>query len=430
MKLKEIFKYRVVKVENMSLTKQLVCVTLVALLVSLVMLGIILPSILKPFYENNVYSHLSQPASYIRPETNKMGEDIAFIIITKGGAVYTSSNLSEIVPGVEYDEILNYAKDQKGKFRIGKNVYYYYWGSYEGAKNLIITDTRQIISEENNLLEIILPTLIATISITVMLLFTWSQYILSKIKKLDKRTKAIITGEKVEGKEFIIDDELSELNNTIEKVDLELKEKEEYKNMMFQNLSHELKTPISVIQSYIEGIQDGVVEEKEAVKIISEETKNLYSQVNTILQINKIDYMKDSKKYLNSKVKLDDIISETVEKHKLIRPDIKYIVTYENSKEFVGTYDMWKAVFDNILGNFIRYAKHEIKISINENKVTLENDGEKLDENMLEKIFLPYVKGKGGQSGLGLSIVKKTVNIFGYDIKAKNTQSGIMFEIK
>lgn len=430
MKLKEIFKYKIVKVENMSLTKQLVCVTLVALLISLIMLGIILPSVLKPFYENNVYMHLSQPASYIKPETNKMGEDIAFIIITKSGAIYTSNNLSEMVKDVSYDEILNYAKDQKGKFRVGKNVYYYYWGTRDGAKNLILTDTRQIISEENSLLEIILPTLIATITITIMLLFTWSHYVLSKIKKLDRRTKAIVTGEKVEGREFIIDDELNELNNTIEKVDRELKEKEEYKNMMFQNLSHELKTPISVIQSYIEGIADGVVEEKEAVKIISEETKNLYNQVNTILQINKIDYMKDSKKYLDSKVDVTQVIEETIEKHKLIRSDIKFEVICDNAKDFVGTYDMWKAVFDNILGNFIRYAKREVKIKVKENEITLENDGEKLPENMLDKIFLPYVKGKGGQSGLGLSIVKKTVNIFGYDIKAKNIENGVIFEIK
>lgn len=430
MKLKKMCKYKIVKVENMSLTKQLVFVTLVALIISLIMLGIILPAILKPFYENNVYSHLSQPASYIKPETNKMGEDIAFIIITKSGAVYTSSNLSEIVKDVDYEEILDMATEQKGKFRVGKNIYYYYWGSRDGANNLILTDTRQIISEENSLLEIILPTLIATITITIMILFIWSQYVLSKIKKLEKRTKAIVTGEKVEGREFIIDDELNALNNTIEQVDRELKEKEEYKNMMFQNLSHELKTPISVIQSYIEGISDGVVEETEAVKIISEETKNLYSQVNTILQINKIDYMKDSKKYLDSKVDVTKVIDETVEKHKLIRQDIKFDIIYENANEFVGTYDMWKAVFDNILGNFIRYAKSEVKIKVKENTITLENDGEKLAENMLDKIFLPYVKGKGGQSGLGLSIVKKTVNIFGYDVKAKNTDTGIMFEIK
>lgn len=46
--------------------------------------------------------------------------------------------------------------------------------------------------------------------------------------------------------------------------------------------------------------------------------------------------------------------------------------------------------------------------SINKEKRTvIENDGEKIKEDMTEKIFLPYVKGDNGQSGLGLSIVKK-----------------------
>ena len=48
---------------------------------------------------------------------------------------------------------------------------------------------------------------------------------------------------------------------------------------------------------------------------------------------------------------------------------------------------------------------------------------------MIEKIFLPYVKGNKGQSGLGLSIVKKTVNVFGYDITAKNIDKGVRFII-
>ncbi|MBR6641469.1 MAG: hypothetical protein IKL08_04675, partial [Clostridia bacterium] len=68
---------KIKKIENMSLSKQLVLITLVALLICLVTMGIILPSILKPYYEMNIYEHLEQPAKYIEPGTNKMGEDIA-----------------------------------------------------------------------------------------------------------------------------------------------------------------------------------------------------------------------------------------------------------------------------------------------------------------------------------------------------------------
>ena len=426
-------KYRIKKVENMSLSKQLVWVTLVALAICLIILGVVLPKVLKPFYEFSIYEHLKQPSTYIEPSTGKMGEDIAFIIITRSGAIYTSDNLNNMLPNLDYNEILNLASNKKGKFEYNKEEYYYLWGERNGARNLIIADDSSIKSQEKNLLGIILPTMIATIAVTITLLFAWSQYVLGKIKKLEKKTKSLITGEKVEGKEFIIDDELNELNSTIEQVDKELKEKEEYKNMMFQNLSHELKTPISVIQSYVEGVNDGVVDSNEALKVIEEEAKSLSNQVKTILQINKIDYLKDSKKYLESKTDLSKVILNSVEKHKLIRSDIDFVVDFNSNNKssmFVGTEDMWNSVIDNILGNFIRYAHSKISIYIYDKTIILENDGKQLKEDMLTKIFLPYVKGDKGQSGLGLSIVKKTVNIFGYDITAQNIDNGVRFVIK
>ena len=422
------------KIKNMNLSKQLIIVTLVALAISSIILGVILPSVLKPYYERSVYNYLSQPSRFIEPNTNKMGDDFAFIIITKSGATYTSNNLNKIVKDISTNDIIEKASELSGKFESNGDIYYYVWGeTRNGQRNLIITDNTQIKEQENSLLSIIFPTMIATIAITILVLVTWSQYILKKIKKIDKKTKGLITGEKIEGNEFKIDDELNELSNTIDEVDRALKEKDEYKNMMFQNLSHELKTPISVIQSYVEGIEDEVVDKDEAIKIIKEETMSLSNQVKTILQINKIDYLKDSKKYENSKTEVNAIINDVVEKQKLIRPDVDFVISLDRDSKkttFVGTEDMWRAVFDNILGNFIRYAKKKITITVKNNEITLTNDGEKLNDDMKEKIFLPYVKGKGGQSGLGLSIVKKTVNLFGYDIKADNTRDGVEFKIK
>ncbi len=428
------FKYRIKKVENMSLNKQLVYVTLVALLICLVIMGILLPRFLKPFYEYSIYEYLKQPSKYIDPSTNKMGEDIAFIIITRSGAIYTSDNLNKLLQNLGYKEILNYASESetKGKFEYNDVTYYYLWGENNGAKNLILTDDSSIKSQERSLTRIIVPTMIATITVTVALLFTWSQYVLGKIKKLERKTKSLITGEKVEGREFIIDDELNELNSTIEQVDKQLKQKEEYKNMMFQNLSHELKTPISVIQSYIEGVNDGVVDKEDALKIIEEETSTLSRQVQTILHINKIDYMKSNKEYKDSRVNIDSIILDSAEKHKLIRTDIEFVTNLNNDKysnEFRGTEELWTSVVDNILGNFVRYANKQIRITVDNGTIVFQNDGEKIKEEMLDRIFLPYVKGNKGQTGLGLSIVKKTVNVFGYDITAENMDDGVRFVI-
>lgn len=77
----------------------------------------------------------------------------------------------------------------------------------------------------------------------------------------------------------------------------------------------------------------------------------------------------------------------------------------------------------------MRYAKTEIKITLKQNRIVLFNDGEKIDEDFLDVIFTPYRKGIKGEYGLGLSIVKKTLNIINYDIKIKNNKKGVSFII-
>ena len=91
---------------------------------------------------------------------------------------------------------------------------------------------------------------------------------------------------------------------------------------------------------------------------------------------------------------------------------------------------MWEAIIDNLLNNFVRYANETIKITIKNNKIILYNDGPNIDPNILNDIFTPYKKGVKGQFGLGLSIVKKTIMLLGYEISVHNEKKGISFIIK
>ena len=75
------------------------------------------------------------------------------------------------------------------------------------------------------------------------------------------------------------------------------------------------------------------------------------------------------------------------------------------------------------------YAKEKIKIVVKNNKIILYNDGENIDENILNNIFTPYEKGVNGVFGLGLSIVKKTLRLLNYDINIENVKNGVKFII-
>ena len=125
-------------------------------------------------------------------------------------------------------------------------------------------------------------------------------------------------------------------------------------------------------------------------------------------------------------------VQTAVDKFKLSNKDIEFVIDI-NKKEtiFNGSEEMWEAIIDNILSNFVRYAKKKIKITIKNKKIILYNDGPNIDENIINNIFTPYEKGINGVFGFGLSIVKNTLQILEYDIYIENKkEEGVYFIIK
>ena len=211
---------------------------------------------------------------------------------------------------------------------------------------------------------------------------------------------------------------------------LSLKEQEEYKNSMYQNISHDFKTPLTVIKSYVEAVEDGVEDKDKALAVIKEQTDKLEKKVYSLLYLNKLEYLKETKKdTYKDDVDIKEVITSSVEKFKHQRNDVTFTVKMDESK-FTGTFDLWETIIDNILNNFMRYAKKEIRITVKGNKITLFNDGPNIDENLKEDLFNPFRKGIKGQFGLGLSIVKKTLILLNYDISIENNKNGVSFVIK
>ncbi|MBQ9011511.1 MAG: ATP-binding protein [Bacilli bacterium] len=141
--------------------------------------------------------------------------------------------------------------------------------------------------------------------------------------------------------------------------------------------------------------------------------------------------MKDTDNYKKETINIVDILTDASSKFKLTRPDIKWQINITDKKTiFKGSYDMWEAIVDNILSNFMRYAEKEIKITVKGHQIIFYNDGPNIDEAIVNEIFSPYRKGMKGQFGLGLSIVRQTVSLLGYDINVRNEKKGISFIIK
>lgn len=407
-------------IKNLNLKKQLGYLVLISLVLSLISLVVILPKLLTPFYENNIYNLLSQPLSYQDKNTN----NIVFIVKNNNG-VYVSSDFNKMIDEKYVDNILLVATNSKGKFNIDNNTYYY----TKNDKVISITDDSYIKNLEDNLRRIILPLVSITIFIITLVLVIWNNHIVNKITKIQEKVNNLNNNNYTHSYNFTINDELNSLINSVEYMRCEINTKEEYKNDMYQSLSHELKTPITVISSYVEAANDKIITYEDAVKTIGDEIKTLSDDVNKILELNKINYLKDTMKSYEI-IDITELLNEIITKYKIQRPDVNFLLDIKKINKVRGTYDTWRIIIDNLLSNFIRYADKNIKITFKRNKMMFYNDGEAIPDNLIRDVFTKYKMGIKGNFGLGLSIVKNSLELYGYKIKVENKDNGVLFIIE
>lgn len=416
--------------KKISLKAQLILVTIVSILVSLLFIVLILPNLLKPFYEKNIYEILEQPLQYIKSNDEDITGGTAYLVCDFTGRVYVSNNFNKILKNTDLTTVMNNITKSYGKFKVDGNTFYYNTNQYNGQFFVTICDNSYILEQDASLSRIVLPSIAIVAIIILAILLLYSNFIVKKIEGIKRKIDNIDNDEFKHNEEFKIDDELNSLVKSIEKTRVNLKEKEEYKNKIFQTMSHELKTPIMVISSHIEAIEDNVIEKDKALEVIKDEAYNLTQRVSLMLQLNKINYLKSSDKFKIKKIGLKTILEEIVEKLKVVKTGINFVLEIDVDAKYNGDEENWKIVFNNILTNFIRYVNREIKIIVKDGRIELYNDGEKIEEEILDKIFDTYTTGVNGKTGLGLAIVKQTLGLFGYSINAKNLDNGVMFIIE
>ena len=247
------------------------------------------------------------------------------------------------------------------------------------------------------------------------------------VKRLNKLSRFVTEMPEEDYKIAYIDegnDEIYRLSLQIEGMRQRILQDETTKQTMLQNVSHDLKTPIAVIRSYTEAIEDGV-EELDATKIILEQCEKLEKKVKNFIQFNRLEYLDCD---INEPVKIKDIIEKIVEAHKHIT-HVEIIMDLDDTI-FYGKYENYYTVCENIIENSVRYAKGIIRINLNNGVLTVYNDGKHIDEKFIKEGFKPYEKGSEGKFGLGMSIVCRTLDIFGMKLVVKNEDVGVTFTIK
>ena len=419
--------------KNLNLSKQLLLIVILIFSVIVLALGYLLPSVLVPVYENNIYNILKQPLDLMNDSdfnNYEFDSDVAYLYVTNDGKIIQSTNLFKVIK-ISSKQIINRIDGTYGKFSYYGKTYYYTSETDNYVTKIALTNDNYIIKIKEEIINTIFPVLIFTLLIIIGLVLLWSQLLIKRVEHLKEKVDNLDNDNYKNKFNYYFNDELYSLSNSIDSMKETLKRQDEYKNQMYQNISHDFKTPITVIKSYIEGIEDGIETKEEGLKVIKEQINKLELKVHSLLYLNKLNYIKDLDNIKKETTDVSRVIIESVEKFKLQTPNVKWDVNLQDKKcIYRGTFDMWEAIIDNLLNNFVRYADKSIKITIKNNKIILYNDGPNIDPNILNDIFTPYKKGVKGQFGLGLSIVKKTIMLLGYEISVHNEKKGISFTIK
>ena len=415
---------------KVKLGQQLLVLVGIAFVLLFTSLGVVLPQMLIPFAESNIYSYLSEPLKIMDSDVDKLllDTEVAYIYVVDEKTAY-SDNLNEVIDVTNVKDLLSKITNTYGKFIYNHKTYYYYTIKDDGIIKIALTNNKYIEQTKAAVLSVIFPIVLGTFLLIGLILVLWSTLVVKKIGKLKDKIDNIDNSDYNHNIDFEQDDEIRSLALAIEDMRLSLINQEEYRNQMYQNISHDFKTPLTVIKSYVEAVEDEVEDEKTALSVIKQQTNKLEQKVRSLLYLNKLDYLKNTKNVNIELVDMKKIINEEVEKFKFHRKDINFIVEVDDKSKYYGTVEHWETILDNLLSNFMRYTHTTIKIIAKQNKLILYNDGDNIDSDFLEGIFTPFRKGIKGEFGLGLSIVKKTLNIMNYNIVIKNEKKGVSFII-
>lgn len=413
-----------------KLSRQLLLIIVLAFIIIVVSCGIILPKTLQPVYEKNLYGYLRQPLELVEEtKYNPISEKIGYVYIYNND-IFTSENIDSLIK-IDKNDLVKIFTSDYGKFT-NNNMNYYYYSDVDkdGVKRVVLTDDTYIERARKDVINSIFPVVIVTLIVVAFLLIFWGSFVVRRIVKLKNKVDHIEDDNYDHKILSYNDDEIKTLEMALEDMRINLKNQEEYRNHMYQNISHDFKTPLTVIKSYIEAVDDEVEDVDKALPIIKQQVDNLEYKVHSLLYLNKLDYIKDMNLLNTEQVDLMKIIKSSTEKFKHRNEKLEFIVDSIPTAMFYGTTDTWETIIDNILNNGIRYANNKIKITVKKNQLIIYNDGPNIDPNLVEDLFNPFRKGIKGEFGLGLSIVEKTLRMMGYSIEIKNhNKYGVSFII-
>ena len=238
----------------------------------------------------------------------------------------------------------------------------------------------------------------------------------AEIYKIEKEDKEDLTQMSTELEGYII--------VLYDVTDQERQEKE--RREFVSTVSHELRTPLTTMNSYIEALEEGVLEDKELapqfIDTIHKETTRMIRMVNELMQLGKMDIKEEH--YEKEFIDINKMLEQITDRFALTHPEKNFIKHIPKSPIFVeGDQDKLTQVFDNIVNNAIKYSPDGKNITVrvrqnyhhNRVSISIKDEGVGIPLVHIDKIFNRFYRvdksrqRSMGGTGLGLALAKTIV---------------------
>lgn len=361
----------------------------------------------------------------------------------------------------------NYTLQKVYDERLG-DYYLEIWGTLDNGYSIILRTPIQGIKDNVN----ISTTLIkyvggAILAVGIIAAFVVSTYITRPIKQLSNIAEKMsemdfnaryegsdkgeigLLGKSMNNMSEKLEHNIAELKkaNLELKKDIDKKEKLEIMRTDFlSNVSHELKTPIALIQGYAEGLKEGITDDPESMEfycdVIMDEANKMNTMVKRLLTLNQIEFGNDEPEM--ERFDINELIASVADANAIRAGQKNMSIVFDNRNEhnFVWA-DEYKTeeVLTNYISNALNHCDGKRAIEVRTEKsenggtitVTVYNSGKNIADEDLERIWEKFYKTdkartrEYGGNGIGLSIVKAIMDSMGQEYGVRNVSDGVEF---
>ena len=386
---------------------------------------------------------------------DKLALKSSFLVVRKGRDIYYTGNLEktqeikDILPAYRSTKGSNYkGETYMKKLKLLIKQADFRFRDHSKGSVFIVTMTKDLLPQTRSMAFQVMLAFVVVLILTGLALVSWMYTgLISPLEQITEATKKIQEG----NLDFEIDipesrDEVAVLCKSFEEMRSRLKEsadrqiESEHENRaLITNITHDLKTPVTSIKGYAEGLMDGVAatpeRQEKYIRTIYNKANDMDRLINELTFYAGIDNNKIP--YNFTKLNISDYFVDCIEELRVELDSRSMNFVYEN-KLPPDTYVIadpvqFKKVINNIVGNAIKYTdKTEGNVAILlkdlENVVIIEikDNGMGISEKDLPYIFDRFYRAdasrnsKRGGSGIGLSIVKKIVEDHGGRVWAES----------